>query len=100
MTHSFVQVGVTGAGHKWSIKEGGEEEEWRHSVAPIPLGRIQEIMLREEQLEIEAAVQDDGTVVGGQTEADPEVDDEDLGLEDDFDKEVGIYSTLVATLHL
>lgn len=56
----WFQVGETGAGYKWSIRDGGQEEEWRHSVAPIPPEKIQEIMAAEEEGEIEEADNDVG----------------------------------------
>lgn len=39
------QVGVSGAGYIWSVCEGGLEEEWRHSVAPIPADKLAEFSL-------------------------------------------------------
>uniref|UniRef100_A0A803KMQ2 Translation initiation factor eIF2B subunit epsilon n=1 Tax=Chenopodium quinoa TaxID=63459 RepID=A0A803KMQ2_CHEQI len=38
-----VRVGANGAGYIWSVCEG-REEEWRHSVAPIPEDRFAEIL--------------------------------------------------------
>ncbi|KAJ6917786.1 hypothetical protein NC651_012078 [Populus alba x Populus x berolinensis] len=35
-------LGPGGVGHVWSICEGGHEEEWRHSVAPIPADKLAE----------------------------------------------------------
>ena len=39
----FFKVGSGGAGYIWSACEGGREEEWRHSVAPIPKDKLAEI---------------------------------------------------------
>lgn len=39
------EVGVSGAGYIWSVCEGGLEEEWRHSVAPIPADKLAEFSL-------------------------------------------------------
>lgn len=36
------QLGTGGAGYIWSICEGGYDEEWRHSVAPIPADKLAE----------------------------------------------------------
>uniref|UniRef100_A0A2P2KMH8 Uncharacterized protein MANES_09G159400 n=1 Tax=Rhizophora mucronata TaxID=61149 RepID=A0A2P2KMH8_RHIMU len=36
------ELGPGGVGHVWSICEGGHEEEWRHSVAPIPADKLAE----------------------------------------------------------
>ncbi|OVA19098.1 Bacterial transferase hexapeptide repeat [Macleaya cordata] len=37
-------VGVSGVGYIWSICEGGHEEEWKHSIAPIPADKLQELI--------------------------------------------------------
>ncbi|KAG5087155.1 hypothetical protein JHK82_054552 [Glycine max] len=47
------QLGMVGAGHVWSTCEGSHEEEWRHSVAPIPKDKILEaIKTMEDDLEL------------------------------------------------
>lgn len=38
------EVGAGGVGYIWSIAEGGFEDEFRHSVAPIPSDRLAEVM--------------------------------------------------------
>ena len=38
------QLGAGGIGHIWSICEGGYDEEWRHSVAPIPADKLAEAL--------------------------------------------------------
>lgn len=38
------EVGAGGAGYIWSVCEGGREEEWKHSVAPIPEEKLAEIL--------------------------------------------------------
>lgn len=53
------QVGKTGAGYSWS-RDGGQEEDWRHSVAPIPAEKIRELIAAEEEGEIEEADNDVG----------------------------------------
>lgn len=37
------KLGTGGVGYIWSICEGGQEEEWRHSVAPIPEDKLAEL---------------------------------------------------------
>ncbi|KAI9186794.1 hypothetical protein LWI28_020940 [Acer negundo] len=37
------ELGSGGVGYIWSICEGGHEEEWRHSIAPIPADKLAEI---------------------------------------------------------
>ncbi|KAG4916907.1 hypothetical protein JHK87_054464 [Glycine soja] len=47
------ELGMGGAGHVWSTCEGSHEEEWRHSVAPIPKDKILEaIKTMEDDLEL------------------------------------------------
>ncbi|KAK7397263.1 hypothetical protein VNO78_18430 [Psophocarpus tetragonolobus] len=47
------ELGMGGAGHVWLTCEGGHEEEWRHSVAPIPKDKILEaIKIMEDDLEL------------------------------------------------
>lgn len=88
-----LQVGATGAGYRWSIKDGSHDEEWRYSVAPIPVEKIEEMMLREEQGDFDDAVQDVGVVAGMENVFSSE-DEEDEGEEDGktdisyFDREV------------
>lgn len=38
------QVGDGGVGFIWLVGEGGQEEEWRHSVAPIPVDKLVSMM--------------------------------------------------------
>ncbi|KAL3691739.1 hypothetical protein R1sor_005390 [Riccia sorocarpa] len=85
-----LQVGLGGAGYKWST---GQDDEWRHSVAPIPPEKIKEIVAREEEAELEDAARDMTTSSRkDNVEEQPEDDDdEDADEEDDslfFDKEV------------
>lgn len=35
---------VSGAGYIWSSCEGGNEDEWRHSIAPIPVDKLSQSM--------------------------------------------------------
>lgn len=47
------EVGSGGAGCIWSVCEGGHDEEWRHSVAPIPEDKLLEfIQAAEDELEL------------------------------------------------
>uniref|UniRef100_A0A166DRB5 Uncharacterized protein n=1 Tax=Daucus carota subsp. sativus TaxID=79200 RepID=A0A166DRB5_DAUCS len=40
-----LKVGTNGVGFIWSLNEAALEEEWRHSVAPIPADKLAAIML-------------------------------------------------------
>ncbi|KAJ6309929.1 hypothetical protein OIU76_014803 [Salix suchowensis] len=47
------RLGLGGVSHVWSICEGAREEEWRHSVAPIPADKLTEaIQSLEDDLEL------------------------------------------------
>ncbi|CAN0920557.1 Probable translation initiation factor eIF-2B subunit epsilon [Linum grandiflorum] len=39
------QLGPGGAGYVWSICDGGYDDEWRHSVAPIPAEKLSKALL-------------------------------------------------------
>ncbi|XP_042515353.1 translation initiation factor eIF-2B subunit epsilon-like [Macadamia integrifolia] len=51
------EVGISGAGYIWSLCEGGHEEEWRHSIAPIPADKLSELA-HATQDELDLAIQD------------------------------------------
>ncbi|GLT95353.1 hypothetical protein SLE2022_130390 [Rubroshorea leprosula] len=38
------ELGTGGVGYIWSICEGGLEEEWRHSIAPIPQDKLSHLI--------------------------------------------------------
>ncbi|KAG0601733.1 hypothetical protein M758_11G136100 [Ceratodon purpureus] len=84
------EVGETGAGYRWSIRDGTQEEDWRHSVAPIPAEKIRELVAAEEEGETEEADNDIGAAARD-TPAGPGVEDEEElsgDEDDDFEKEV------------
>ncbi|KAL2622317.1 hypothetical protein R1flu_002522 [Riccia fluitans] len=86
-----LEVGVGGAGCKWST---GQDDEWRHSVAPIPAERVREIVAREEEAELEDAARDMITSSRNDNVAEQLDDDEEADEEDDslfFDKEVEAF---------
>lgn len=63
-----------GVGYVWSKCEGGHEEEWRHSVAPIPADKISEAMkIMENDLELTQ----DGCILPTSGELKPDSDDDD-----------------------
>ena len=41
---NFARIRVTIIDQLWSICEGGYDEEWRHSVAPIPADKLAEAL--------------------------------------------------------
>ncbi|CAK9143101.1 unnamed protein product [Ilex paraguariensis] len=71
------EVGNGGVGFIWSVSEGGHEEEWRHSVAPIPADKLFEsIQPTNDELEISTQ---DGNVLplSGELEPDSVMNDSD-----------------------
>ncbi|KAE9598104.1 hypothetical protein Lal_00003914 [Lupinus albus] len=89
--HSASELGVGGVGYIWSKCEGGHEEEWRHSVAPIPADKISEAMkIMEDELELTY----DGSILPASGELKPDCNDsegddnEDSRDDSYFEKEV------------
>ncbi|KAK3418471.1 hypothetical protein EUGRSUZ_H04421 [Eucalyptus grandis] len=84
--HVSSELGYGGAGYIWSICEGSHEEEWRHSVAPIPPEKVAEItQVIEDDLEL---VSQDSNAPASSGELKP---DTQINAEDDavyFEKEV------------
>ncbi|KAL3516208.1 hypothetical protein ACH5RR_023110, partial [Cinchona calisaya] len=81
------EVGNGGLGFIWSISEGSHEEEWGHSVAPIPAAKLLEIMNISND-EVEVQQQDGNLPHSGELEPDSVVansDDDDNDMKDDYD---------------
>ncbi|PNX87521.1 translation initiation factor eIF-2B subunit epsilon-like protein, partial [Trifolium pratense] len=82
-------LGFGGVGYIWPKCEGGHEEEWRHSVAPITEDKILEaVKALEDELELIL----DGNTLPPSGELKPNSidsdEDDNDDLRDDFDKEV------------
>lgn len=87
------QVGPSGVGFIWSTSEAGHEEEWRHSVAPIPGDKLVEI-LHNSIDELELSYEDVKVPTIGEQEPESGSDDDSEEIKDDyqvteFEKEVG-----------
>ncbi|KAI9084829.1 hypothetical protein K1719_033235 [Acacia pycnantha] len=93
-------LGVGGAGYVWSKCDGGNEEEWRHSVAPIPADKIAEAM---EILEDDLDLAYDGSILppSGELKSDyneSDIDDPERYRDDScFEKEV--EATFLRAVH-
>ncbi|KAG6468301.1 hypothetical protein ZIOFF_072927 [Zingiber officinale] len=88
------EVGIAGVGYIWSTYEGEHEEEWRHSIAPIPEAKLTELSHAYHE-EPDVSYQFvNNTPVSGELQLDSEstgFDDGDGGDyvdSTDFDKEV------------
>ncbi|CAA2978766.1 translation initiation factor eIF-2B subunit epsilon [Olea europaea subsp. europaea] len=94
------EVGDGGVGFIWSLGEGGHEEEWRHSVAPIPADKLIEI-IRTATDELEISNQDGNFLPpSGELEPDSVDNDSDEDARDDysyFEKEV--EATFLRAVH-
>uniref|UniRef100_A0A6N2KTT1 Translation initiation factor eIF2B subunit epsilon n=1 Tax=Salix viminalis TaxID=40686 RepID=A0A6N2KTT1_SALVM len=89
------QLGPGGVGHVWSICEGAHEEEWRHSVAPIPADKLAEVIQSlEDDLELlnldGNALSVSGELKSGHNGTDSEDDDVEDSRDDSiiYEKEV------------
>lgn len=82
------EVGNGGVGFIWSVSEGSHEEEWRHSVAPIPAAKLLEIMHTSND-ELEAAQLDGNLPPSGELELDSVTansnDDDNGYVKDDYE---------------
>ncbi|XP_059652622.1 uncharacterized protein LOC132299815 [Cornus florida] len=103
VTSKLSEVGTGGAGYIWSLGEGVHEEEWRHSVAPIPADKLSEItQALNDDLEISTQ---DGNLLppSGELRTDSisnDTDDSDVDTRNDsvyFEKEV--ESTFLRAVH-
>ncbi|WCJ43261.1 Translation initiation factor eIF-2B subunit epsilon [Euphorbia peplus] len=85
------ELGTGGAGYVWSISEGGHEDEWKHSVAPIPAERLaQALQAIEDDLEL-LNLDGNALSLSGELKADSDSnvsDDDDDSRDDTFEKEV------------
>ncbi|KAI4294765.1 hypothetical protein MLD38_040911 [Melastoma candidum] len=91
---SIPELGLGGMGYIWSICEGCHEEEWKHSVAPIPPEKLTEITRAiEDDLDL-ANMDRNAPASSGELKPDTQVDSEDDENEDSrddstyFEKEV------------
>ncbi|XP_057788646.1 uncharacterized protein LOC131005649 isoform X2 [Salvia miltiorrhiza] len=76
------QIQVGGVGFIWSVGEKGLEEEWRHSVAPIPADRLVEIInSATDELEISNA---EGNILPPSGELGLDSDNESDDVRDDY----------------
>lgn len=85
------QFFASGAGYIWSSCEGGNEDEWRHSISPIPVEKLLEL-LQNKIADYNAPEQDMGSIPAfGELLHDSEStfgDGDDYKESVDFEKEV------------
>lgn len=93
------QLGTGGAGYIWSISEGGYDDEWRHSVAPIPAEKLVELT-RASDDELDLAQYGRALPTSGELKLDSNdsEDDDSEDIRDEsiyFEKEVKMTSGMV-----
>ncbi|KAG6472618.1 hypothetical protein ZIOFF_070092 [Zingiber officinale] len=92
--YSAHEVGISGVGYIWSTNEGEHEEEWRHSIAPIPEAKLIELSHAYLEEPDVAYLDVNDFLVSGEVKPDSESigfddgDGGDYGDSADFDKEV------------
>ncbi|KAK8541913.1 hypothetical protein V6N13_137506 [Hibiscus sabdariffa] len=77
LSETASELGTGGVGYIWSVFEGVQDEEWRHSVAPIPTDKLVKLMLDED----EEQLTQDGNVLSASGEL--KADSDDNGSEDE-----------------
>ncbi|CAI8593997.1 unnamed protein product [Vicia faba] len=96
--NSTSELGFGGVGYVWPKCEGGLEEEWRHSVAPITEDKILEaVKAMENELELihdGNTLPPSGELIPNSNDSD---DDDNDDSRDDFDKEV--EATFLRAVH-
>ncbi|XP_059435713.1 uncharacterized protein LOC132168709 isoform X1 [Corylus avellana] len=75
------ELGTGGVGYVWSVCEGSHEEEWRHSIAPIPADKLAEAMqTTDDDLVL---LTHDGSVLPTAGELKPDYNDSDDDVNED-----------------
>ncbi|KAJ7978051.1 Translation initiation factor eIF-2B subunit epsilon [Quillaja saponaria] len=88
------ELGTGGVGYIWSICEGCHEEEWRHSVAPIPADKVAEAM---KDAEDELNLAYDGSILPASGELKPDSNDSGDDNEDSRDESIYFEKEVEAT---
>ncbi|TYG37254.1 hypothetical protein ES288_D13G127000v1 [Gossypium darwinii] len=79
LSETASELGTGGVGYIWKVFEGAYDEEWRHSVAPIPTDKLVKLMLDRD--EDEELLTQDGNVISASGEL--KTDSDGNGSEDD-----------------
>ncbi|RDX99323.1 Translation initiation factor eIF-2B subunit epsilon, partial [Mucuna pruriens] len=95
------ELGMGGVGHVWSTCEGGLEEEWRHSVAPIPKDKILEAIKTMED-DLEFTHDDSFLPTSGELKPnsnDSDYDDHEDSRDDSYYFEKEVEATFLRAVH-
>ncbi|TYJ00930.1 hypothetical protein E1A91_A13G119000v1 [Gossypium mustelinum] len=98
LSETASELGTGGVGYIWTVFEGAYDEEWRHSVAPIPTDKLVKLMLDKD--EDEELLTQDGNVISASRELKTDSDgngSEDDGNEDSRDDYVSFEKEVEAT---
>lgn len=91
------EIGENGRGFIWSMSEVDHEEEWRHSVAPIPESKLIELTQAVYE-DLDVLIQDDSFLpLSDVRESDTESDDDNRDESQYFEKEV--EATFLRAVH-
>ncbi|XP_022946813.1 translation initiation factor eIF-2B subunit epsilon-like isoform X2 [Cucurbita moschata] len=96
------ELGNGGIGHVWSICEGSVEEEWRHSVAPIPADRLEKILQKATDDELELTRDANVLPTSGELKSDSNVsdgDDNEDSRDDSIHFEKEVEATFLRGVH-
>ncbi|KAG6599283.1 hypothetical protein SDJN03_09061, partial [Cucurbita argyrosperma subsp. sororia] len=96
------ELGNGGIGHVWSICEGSVEEEWRHSVAPIPADKLEKILQKATDDELELTRDANVLPTSGELKSDSNVsdgDDNEDSRDDSIHFEKEVEATFLRGVH-
>ncbi|XP_022999250.1 translation initiation factor eIF-2B subunit epsilon-like isoform X2 [Cucurbita maxima] len=96
------ELGNGGIGHVWSICEGSVEEEWRHSVAPIPADKLEKTLQKATDDELELTRDANVLPTSGELKSDSNVsdgDDNEDSRDDSIHFEKEVEATFLRGVH-
>ncbi|KAF4371921.1 hypothetical protein F8388_000088 [Cannabis sativa] len=95
------QLGAGGVGYIWSLSDGGHDEEWRHSVAPITAEKLAELT---DAMDDDLELAPDGSILPPSGDLkldsnDSEDDDNNVFRDDSIDFEKEVEATFLRAVH-
>ncbi|XP_050940737.1 uncharacterized protein LOC103495740 isoform X1 [Cucumis melo] len=96
------ELGKGGLGYVWSICEGSVEEEWRHSVAPIPADKLEKVLHKAPDDEVELTQDANVLPPSGELKSDSYIsdgDDNESSRDDSIHFEKEVEATFLRAVH-
>ncbi|PON73954.1 UDP-3-O-[3-hydroxymyristoyl] glucosamine N-acyltransferase LpxD [Parasponia andersonii] len=92
------QLGAGGVGYIWSFSEGGHDEEWRHSIAPISTEKLAEAT---DAMDDDMELAPDGSILppSGDLKLDSEDDYTEVFRDESIDFEKEVEATFLRAVH-